>query len=150
MSSSDKSREIRSNSEEETQKIAREFLKNNENPGIILLKGLLGAGKTTFVKGISLALGANLNEIKSPTYTYIRLYKGLNKKIVHIDLYRMDSLNVEFLEELQEYLENNENLIIIEWPEKIQDYLPNIRHEIMFEHTDDPNKRLLKIQYAGS
>ncbi len=142
--------EINSYSEEETQKIAREFIKQNKNIRIILLKGLLGSGKTTFVKGVALASGANLNEIKSPTYTYFRTYKGLNKKIVHIDLYRMDVINVEFLEELQEYLENEENLIIIEWPEKIQDYLPNIRHEIMFEHKKDPNKRLLKIQYAGT
>jgi tRNA threonylcarbamoyladenosine biosynthesis protein TsaE len=150
MSQLHKSREIKSNSEQETQKIAKDFYNNSIKSGIILLNGLLGAGKTTFVKGIALAAGVNLNDVKSPTYTYLKIYKGLNKKIVHIDLYRMEALNLEFLEELQEYLENNENLIIIEWPEKILDYLPNIRHEIMFEHGETPNERLLIIKYAGS
>ncbi len=142
--------EIKSNSEEKTQEIAKNFAEQIKNSRIILLNGLLGAGKTTFVKGFAIALGVDLNQIKSPTYTYFRTYQGLNKKIVHLDLYRMDNLNVEFLEELQEYLENSENVIIIEWPEKIQDYLPPDRHEIMFEHGEQSNDRLLKIYYADT
>jgi tRNA threonylcarbamoyladenosine biosynthesis protein TsaE len=145
-----KPQEVKSNSEEETHEIAKNFANQNKNSRIVLLNGLLGAGKTTFVKGFAMALGANLNEIKSPTYTYFRIYQGLNKKIVHLDLYRMDNLNVEFLQELQEYLENPENIIIIEWPEKIQNYLPDDRHEIMFEHGKQSNKRLIKFNYVSS
>lgn len=145
-----KPHEIRSNSEEETQKIAADLANNTESTRIILLNGLLGAGKTTFVKGFARAMGANLNAIKSPTYTYIRVYNSLNKKIVHLDLYRMNALNVEFIEELQEYLENEENLIIIEWPETVKDFLPQNRYEIMFEYGENPNERLLKINYAGT
>lgn len=150
MSEFKKTHELKSNSEQETHEIAKTFADQNKDSRIILLNGLLGAGKTTFVKGYALALGVNLNEIKSPTYTYFRTYQGLNKKIVHLDLYRMDDLNVEFLEELQEYLENPENVIIIEWPEKIKDYLPTDRHEIMFEHGEYSNNRLLKIYHAGT
>lgn len=148
MSKIQKSQEIKSNSPDNTQQIAKSFTEKINNSRIILLNGLLGAGKTTFVKGFALAMGADLNQIKSPTYTYFRTYQGLNKKIIHLDLYRMDNINVEFIEELQEYLENRDNVVIIEWPEKIKDFLPPERHEIVIEYGENPNDRLLKIQYA--
>jgi len=150
MSEFKKPLELKSFSEADTHKIAEDLVNNLNSTQLVLLRGLLGAGKTTFVKGLSVALGANLNEVKSPTYTYLRTYQGLNKKIVHLDLYRMDNMNVQLLEELQEYLEDENNLIIIEWPEKIQDYLPLNRHEIMFEHGEEPNNRLIQIKYANS
>lgn len=145
-----KSQELKSNSPDDTQQIARSFIEKINNSRIILLNGLLGAGKTTFVKGIALAMGVDLNQIKSPTYTYLRIYQGLNKKIIHFDLYRMNNINVEFIEELQEYLENTDNVIIIEWPEKIKDFLTFDRHEIFIEYGKNPNDRLLKIKYADS
>ncbi len=142
---------LESFSEADTCKIAEDLAnKITDKSRLILLRGLLGTGKTTFVKGFAKALGANLNEIKSPTYTYFRIYQGLNKKIVHIDLYRLDHMNVELLEELQEYLNNEENLVIIEWPERIEDYLPLNRNEVIFEYGEEPTKRLLKIKYANS
>jgi len=141
---------LNSNSEQETLKIAADFANQlNDNSNIILLKGLLGAGKTTFVKGFSTALGANLNEIKSPTYTYMRTYNGLNKKIVHLDLYRMENMNVSFIEELQELIENEENCILIEWPEMIEDYLPANLHKVNIEHGENQNQRSLSITYAN-
>ena len=151
MSNIKKTHEIESISEEETCKIAADIANKITNESrLYLLRGLLGAGKTTFVKGFAKALGANLNDIKSPTYTYFRTYQGLNKKIVHIDLYRLDHMNVELIEELQEYLEDPNNIVIIEWPERIGDYLPLNRNEVIFEHGDEPTQRLLKIKYADS
>ena len=141
---------LESHSEQETLKIASDFAKKiDENSSIILLKGLLGAGKTTFVKGFSTSLGVNLNEIKSPTYTYMRTYHGLNKKIVHLDLYRMETMNVSFIEELQELIENPDNYVLIEWPEKIEDYLPLNCNEVNIEHGQEQNERLLTINYAN-
>ncbi|MFC1810945.1 tRNA (adenosine(37)-N6)-threonylcarbamoyltransferase complex ATPase subunit type 1 TsaE [Patescibacteria group bacterium] len=151
MSDSGKAHILESFSEVDTCKIAEDLAnKINDESRLVLLRGLLGAGKTTFVKGFAKALGADLNQIKSPTYTYFRTYQGLNKKIVHIDLYRLDHMNVELLEELQEYLDNKENVVVIEWPERVEDYLPLNRNEVIFEHGEEPFKRLLKIKYANS
>lgn len=150
MNQHDNAKKLESESEQKTLQIAGEFSENlSQNSNIILLKGLLGAGKTTFVKGFSIALGVNLNEIKSPTYTYMRTYQGLNKKIVHLDLYRMDNINVSFLEELQELIENEDNYILIEWPEKIEDYLPINCNEVNIEHGESTNNRILNIKYAN-
>lgn len=150
MSDNNNVKNLNSLSEQETLNIANDFAKSlTENSNIILLKGLLGVGKTTFVKGFSTALGVNINEIKSPTYTYMRTYHGLNKKIVHLDLYRMENMNVSFLEELQELIENPNNYILIEWPEKIEDYLPTNCNQVNIEHGDKENLRSLNITYAN-
>lgn len=143
-------KKLESASEAETLQIAQDFSAAlSENSNIILLKGLLGAGKTTFVKGFATALGANLNEIKSPTYTYMRTYQGLSKKIVHLDLYRLDNMNVSLIEEIQELIENQDNYILIEWPEKIEEYLPVDINEVNIEHGESQSSRILNIKYAN-
>jgi tRNA threonylcarbamoyladenosine biosynthesis protein TsaE len=92
-------------------------------PGsIVALRGTLGAGKTTFVKGIAQGLDIS-DEITSPTYTIISEYEG-NIDLYHMDLYRIDSFEEFELLGTEDFMYSN-NITIIEWSEKISEYLPD-------------------------
>lgn len=95
--------------------------KNTQN--IFLLRGQLGAGKTTFVKSYVKELGGDETEVDSPTFSIVNTYKSTGKIIHHFDLYRLESL--EEIEDIgfMEYIDSG-NTCFIEWPEKIADFLP--------------------------
>lgn len=101
-----------SNSIKETYDIAKDIAKTLKGGEIILLNGDLGAGKTTFTKGLAKELGIK-EEIVSPTFIMMREYEG-RIKLYHFDLYRVS--NEEELEELglKEYLYDN-GICVIEW-----------------------------------
>ncbi len=103
-----------SESEKDTIKIGKELIKILPNEvNLIILKGELGTGKTTFVKGIAKALKIEEN-IVSPTYGYKRNYPGLS----HYDLYLIKKIKSKnILSLISEELE--ENMVIIEWGNKI-------------------------------
>lgn len=98
---------------EQTLEIA-EKLGSFLRPGdIIFLTGGLGAGKTTFTKGIGLGLKIK-RVINSPTFTIVKQYQGEEYKLNHIDLYRIENLE-DF--EIDEYIDS-ESISVIEWPKK--------------------------------
>lgn len=104
-------------SEEETLSVAREFSETLHGGELIELEGELGAGKTTFVRGVAKALGATAR-VKSPTFTVANEYPVEHqniKKIVHLDLYRLtDQSQLQGLA-LEDYQQPNA-VIFIEWP----------------------------------
>ncbi len=114
-----------SQSEEETKKIAQNLaIKLKDSGGVVGLTGDLGAGKTTFAQGFAKGLGIE-ERILSPTFILMRQYKipGSNKVFYHLDLYRLEnSSEIEQLG-LMEILENQENIVLIEWAEKIYNLL---------------------------
>ncbi len=86
-----------SNSVEETYAIAKELANKLSGGEVLLLNGDLGAGKTTFTKGLALALGIQKN-VSSPTFTIIKEYAGGRLFLYHIDMYRIeDCLELEEL-----------------------------------------------------
>ena len=89
---------------------------------IILLDGGLAAGKTTLTKGIAKGLGIN-DIIKSPTFTIMRFYENNNIKLYHLDLYRLNELGLDF--DLEEYVYDDEGVIVIEWPYQVEELLPS-------------------------
>lgn len=90
--------------------------------GIIYLVGVLGAGKTTIVRGWLRGLGY-LENVKSPTYTIVESYKLGGKSILHIDLYRIvDPSELEFIG-LAEQI-SSANLVFIEWPRNGEGFVP--------------------------
>lgn len=100
--------------EEELIEFAREFTKNFNKGDIIFLNGPLGAGKTTFVKGI--ALGLEIEKvITSPTFQIIKQY---DNKLCHIDAYRTKEEEIGVM-----YYKNNDYIICIEWAENLLDYI---------------------------
>lgn len=133
--------------EQETIDLAKkltEYLK----PGMtILLEGNLGAGKTTFTKGIGAGLGIK-RIIKSPTYTIVREYQDGRLPLYHVDLYRLSEEEVPDLG-LDEYFEG-EGVSVVEWPSVAPEDLPLERLEIeLTTDVEQPEKRNIKLKATG-
>ena len=113
-------------------------------PGDILsLEGELGAGKTTFVKGILKGLNYK-HEVTSPTFTLINEYET-DVKVIHIDFYRENDTKRWEVIGLNEYL-YSDNIIILEWGNLVKDLLPDDMISIFFEHLE-LNKRRIFSNY---
>ena len=98
-------------SEEETYKLARDISKTLKGNEVICLKGQLGAGKTTFVKGLAKALGIKEGfQVRSPTFTIVNEYPTERGNLIHIDLYRVKDFDYS------EFLGNG--IIAVEWEER--------------------------------
>ena len=105
---------------EETIKFGNNFSLKLKAKSKVLLKGQIGAGKTSFVKGIAQGLQIKEN-ITSPTFALSHHYESGKIPLIHMDLYRLEntlSAKELFLEE-EEELEQNNGIMVIEWPEKI-------------------------------
>ncbi|WP_414838946.1 tRNA (adenosine(37)-N6)-threonylcarbamoyltransferase complex ATPase subunit type 1 TsaE [Carnobacterium sp. TMP28] len=109
------------NDESETKQVAQELAKFLEPGDLILLEGNLGAGKTTFTKGLAIGLGIK-KVIKSPTYTIIREYLDGRLPLYHMDVYRLEETGGTDLG-LEEYFEG-EGVSIVEWAKFIPEDLP--------------------------
>lgn len=131
---------ISTNSSEETKMIAQKLGKTLKG-GLICLYGNLGAGKTTFVRGLALGLGIR-SRVQSPTYTYQRVHFG-KTKLYHFDLYRLNGESDLMLQEIFEALDRKDGVVVIEWPEKLEKFLPKERMEITFEYIDETKRKLI-------
>jgi len=117
-----------SSSSEETIKLGKTIASKLNGGDIVLLHGDLGAGKTTLVKGIAEYFGIEQNDVVSPTFTLMQIYKLRTKNpelrtLVHIDTYRLK--NEEQLIEIgvEDYLGDENTVCLIEWPEKLLNLL---------------------------
>ena len=110
---------------------------------ILTLDGDLGAGKTTFTKGIGRGLGIK-KVINSPTFTIVKVYHG-NKTLYHFDAYRLEGENDELgFEEMFE----DDGVCVVEWPEFIEDILPEERLKIRIIKNAD-NTRSFDLTAVG-
>lgn len=104
-------------------------------PGALLvLEGDLGAGKTTFVKGLAEGLGIDPGDVSSPTFTLIHEYEG-DVPLYHFDVYRLDD-PVEFVELGAEEYFARDGVTVVEWGGRVRDELPPQRLEIVIEPTE--------------
>jgi tRNA threonylcarbamoyladenosine biosynthesis protein TsaE len=107
---------VTTRSEQETVDFARSFAARLHPGSVVLLVGDLGAGKTTFVRGLALGLGLDPDAVSSPTFTLIQEYRG-HPSLYHVDLYRLQGAEVEDLG--LEELAAGDAVVAIEWAEKL-------------------------------
>lgn len=124
-------------SPEETIAFGRQLAATLKPGSVIALHGELGAGKTCLVKGIAAGLGIS-RDITSPTFTLIHEYQGGRLPLVHVDLYRLNTVAEAEQIGLDEYL-SRPAVTVIEWAEKIAALLPphtlHVHLEVSGEHT---------------
>jgi tRNA threonylcarbamoyladenosine biosynthesis protein TsaE len=111
-------------------------------PKLVLLRGSLGAGKTTMVKGIAEAFqAAPADEVTSPTFTLVHEYRGPRVTIYHIDLYRIDTERGLATLGLEDMFEPS-NILLIEWGEKFPRLLRDRDVEILIERLGDTDRKI--------
>lgn len=113
---------------------------------VLVLDGDLGAGKTTFTKGIGKGLGIH-DLIKSPTFTIIREYHDGRLPLYHMDAYRLENGGAEDLG-LEEYFDSD-GVSVVEWAEFVEDELPADFLAIHFKRTDTEGTRVLEFEPHG-
>ena len=140
-------KQIISNSEFETIKIAKKIASNLSKKDIVVLTGELGAGKTKFVEGF-LSYFNLQNEISSPTFNIVNEHISPFCNIYHFDVYRLENFDEFYAIGGEEYFEKG--ICLIEWGEIIQDVLPKEYLHITFKKDfNDENKRILEFEAIG-
>jgi tRNA threonylcarbamoyladenosine biosynthesis protein TsaE len=129
--------EFITHSAEETVALGRTLAQTLAPPKLVLLRGDLGAGKTTLVKGIAEAFhAASAEDVTSPTFTLIHEYRGPDANLFHIDLYRIDtSRQLETLG-LNDLIAAN-SILLIEWGDKFERFERERDVEIALARVDD-------------
>ena len=121
-------------SAEETTELGRKLAGELKPWSVVLLRGDLGAGKTTLVKGIAEAFhAAEAEAVTSPTFTLIHEYRGPEVTLFHIDLYRIDTQRELDTLALDDLMEPN-TILLIEWGEKFERFARERDVEIAIEH----------------
>lgn len=128
-------------SPEETFALGEQFADSLQGGETILLRGGLGAGKTLLVKGAMNALEFDIDEVTSPSFTLVNLYRA-KFDVYHIDLYRIER-NAAFAVGLDEILEIENAVVFIEWAERLEDFpLPEKAIEISIAGDGDEPRRI--------
>ena len=129
-----------SSSTSSTISFGKQLAKYLEEGDIINLRGNLGAGKTTFVKGVAEGLGFK-GVVNSPTFTLINEYHS-NPKLVHIDCYREKNIDRWNIIGISDYF-SDKNIIIIEWPDILEQILPKKGvFNIRLIHISESNRKI--------
>lgn len=141
-------REITTESAEETIALGRTLAEMLAPPKLVLLRGDLGAGKTTLVKGIAAAFEAAAEEdVTSPTFTLVHEYRGPRTNLYHIDLYRVDTARE--LETLGlEDLRTDDSVLLIEWGEKFVRLQRERDVEISLERVSENGRKIRIVSYS--
>jgi tRNA threonylcarbamoyladenosine biosynthesis protein TsaE len=115
-------RTLTTNSEEETRHEAAQLAADLAPGTVLLVSGDLGAGKTAFVRGLAAGLGIDPDEVTSPTFTLVHEYRGGRLPLVHVDLYRLDRVELDEIGLDPDLAEGG--VVAIEWPERLTRAIP--------------------------
>jgi tRNA threonylcarbamoyladenosine biosynthesis protein TsaE len=137
-------RELTTHSAEETIALGRSLGDILLPPKVVLLRGDLGAGKTTLVKGIAEAFhAASAEDVTSPTFTLVHEYRGPEVNLFHIDLYRVDTPRQLETLGLDDLMTEN-SILLIEWGEKFPRFERERDVEIALERMSE-NERMIRF-----
>jgi tRNA threonylcarbamoyladenosine biosynthesis protein TsaE len=137
-------REFRSNSPGETISIGRKLASFLKVGQMIVLRGDLGAGKTTLVKGIAEAFDAALQEdVTSPTFTLVHEYRGPTVTLFHIDLYRIDTERELVTLGIEDLRSEPGSILLVEWGEKFHRIRNEGDAEIVIERIGETERRIV-------
>jgi len=106
---------------------------------VVLLYGDLGAGKTAFVRGMARGIGANPDEVTSPTFTIVQEYAGPSATLYHVDLYRLEGPEIDDLG--LEDLVSGDGIVAIEWAERWKGR-PDDVTEVWIEDAGEDRRRI--------
>ena len=132
-------------SEEETQAIARELSATLRAGDVVLLSGDLGAGKTTFVRGLAEGLGIDPRDVSSPTFTLVHEYRGNGLTLYHADLYRLQRAATDDLG--LEEIGVQDGVLAIEWPDRLTHELAGATL-VRLDVVDDASRRITIQPYS--
>ena len=133
---------ITTSSEDETAQLGRDLAESLAAGAVVLLAGELGAGKTAFVRGLAEGLGIDPADVSSPTFTLIQEYRGGRLPLHHVDLYRLQSIEVDDLG--LDDLTRQRGVTAIEWPDRLPRHFGDaIRVNI--EH-GERDERVIRIE----
>jgi tRNA threonylcarbamoyladenosine biosynthesis protein TsaE len=113
-------------------------------PKLVVLRGEVGAGKTTLVKGIAAALGAAAEEdVTSPTFTLVHEYVGPKVKLYHLDLYRLETEKELASLGIEEMASESDALVLVEWGERFESIATRADAEIAMEHGEGDERAMM-------
>lgn len=138
--------EARCPTEADTRAFARKLAATLRPGDVILLAGGLGAGKTVFTAGLASGLGVE-EQVVSPTFVLVRRYRTGFLPMVHVDVYRLASIN-EF-EDLDVFQLAEDGVLVIEWGDALENAMPedHLRIEL---HVEPDQTRILRLVPSGS
>jgi tRNA threonylcarbamoyladenosine biosynthesis protein TsaE len=126
-------------SEEDTQEVAREFATGLGPGDVVLLSGNLGSGKTAFVRGLAMGLGLDSVEVSSPTFTLIHEYRGGRLTLYHADLYRLERAATEDIG--LEEMGVSDGVLAIEWSDRLTHHIPGA-HSVQIDTMDETTRQI--------
>jgi tRNA threonylcarbamoyladenosine biosynthesis protein TsaE len=129
-------------SAEETEAVGARLARRLKAGDVVLVRGELGTGKTTFVRGAARALGVD-RPVTSPTFTVGHVLGG-DPEVAHLDLYRLASLGAEEPGLLDDYV-TSERIAFLEWPEAAEPVLERVTARVTIEHLT-PTRRRVTIE----
>ncbi len=124
-------------------RVADEVIEALDGRTVVLLRGGMGAGKTTLVSRIAARLGAE-DTVTSPTFALVNQYEGTECRIFHFDFYRIDRIEEVFDLGYEEYFYSGD-LCLVEWPEKIEPLIPDDAMVVRITVGDD-EQRIFEIE----
>jgi len=131
-------------SAEETVALGGKLAPMLKNARVVILRGDLGAGKTTLVKGIAEGLqAASQDDVTSPTFTLIHEFRGPEVNLFHVDLYRVETARELDTLGLDELFAEDGNLVLLEWGEKFPRFVKERDVEISIERIGEMERKIV-------
>ncbi len=136
--------EVKTDSPEQTRKIAKKIALTLKGGEVIALFGDLGAGKTVFTQGLAQGLKIK-RKITSPTFVFLRSYpfriKGKSLTFYHVDLFRGQT-RIDFQSLGLDEILSNDSIVVLEWAQKIKEWLPKESITVEIESLNEKTRKI--------